>query len=100
MAGDEVGALITKPFRLEGGYLQINANAAKGLIKVEVTDPFGNPIEGFSAEDAAEIRENGFRMPVRWTCGKRLSEIAGRVIRLRFYLYRSRLYSFVVDAGR
>lgn len=100
VAGDEVGALITKPFRLEGGELQINANAAKGMIKVEVTDPFGNPLEGFSAKEAVEIRENGFRVPMQWTCGKRLSEIAGRAVRLRFYLYRSRLYSFVVDEGR
>ena len=93
-AGDEVGALLTKPFELTGKQLAVNANASKGLIKVEVTDPIGKPIEGFSGGEAEEIRGNESRHPVAWKGGRKLEEIAGQTIRLRFFMLQSKLYSF------
>ena len=93
-AGDEVGALLTKPFKLTGKQLAVNANASKGFIKVEVTDPIGKPIEGFSAGEAEEIRGNESRHPVAWKNKKTLEEITGQTIRLRFFMIQSRLYSF------
>ena len=93
-AGDEIGFLLTKPFRLAGDRLTINADARHGLIKVEATDPEGQPLPGLSVKDAAEIGGNGFALPVVWSSGRKLSEYRDRVIRLRFYLQESRLYSF------
>src|SRR5580765_981808 len=92
--GHEIGFLLTKPFRLAGDRLTINADARHGLIKVEATDPEGQPLPGLSVKDAAEIGENGFALPVAWSSGRKLSEYRDRVIRLRFYLQESRLYSF------
>ena len=94
VAGDEIGALLTKPFLLEGDRLAINASAANGLVKVELTDSIGRPIEGFSITDAGEIRTNGFDVPVEWNGGRHLGDVTGQPVRLRFYMYRSRLYSF------
>ncbi len=93
-AGDEVGFLLTKPFRLEGERLTINADARRGLIKVEATDSEGQPLPGLSVKTATGINGNGFSLPVTWQDGSRLSEYRGRMVRLRFYMQESRLYSF------
>ena len=77
-----------------GKKLEINANSLKGLIKVEVTDSIGQPIEGFNVMDCEEIRRNEFRIPVEWKSGKKLEDIPGQRIRLRFYMSQSKLYSF------
>ena len=95
-ASDELGVLITKPFRLEGDSLQINADAARGRIKVEVADPIGTPIPGLTVRDCRPIERDGLRLPVTWNGDKTLRDVAGQVVRLRFYLYQSKLYSFTV----
>ena len=98
-ASDELGVLITKPFRLEGDSLQINADAARGRIKVEVADPIGTPIPGLTVRDCRPIERDGLRLPVTWNGDKTLRDIAGQVVRLRFYLYESKLYSFTVGGN-
>lgn len=95
-AGDELGVLMTKPFKLEGNRLEINADASRGLIKIEVTDPLGTPLEGFHVTDCGEIRENNLRIPVAWKGD--LKELAGRPVRLRFYMHRAKLYSFTFES--
>ena len=94
VAGDEMGALLTRPFVLEGDRLEINADARGGLLKVEVVDVMGRAIPGFSAQEAREIREDGFRLPARWQSGRHVGELRGKVVRLRFYLLQARLYAF------
>ena len=37
-AGEEMGALVTQPFRCDGGSLQINAQARGGSVAVAVLD--------------------------------------------------------------
>lgn len=93
-AGDELGAILTKPFIVEGDRLEINADARRGLIKVEAIGPAGEPMDGFSVSEAAEIRRNGFSIPVEWNSGSKISELKGKMIRLRFYMEQARLYSF------
>ena len=94
VAGDEMGALLTKPFVLEGDRLEINADTRGGLLKVEVADVMGRAITGFSVQEAREIREDGFRLPARWQSGRHVGELRGKVVRLRFYLLQARLYAF------
>jgi hypothetical protein len=96
VAGDETGALLTKPFRLDGDRLTVNANAASGLMKVELTDAIGKPIKGFSVDDAVEVRGDSFALPVEWTGERHLGELRGDAVRLRIYMYRTRLYSFQI----
>lgn len=98
VAGEEMGVLLTKPFASPGDSLHLNANAERGLMKVEITDPIGTPIEGFSARDCQEIRVNQLDIPVEWSGGRMLKELAGQPIRLRFYMHQSRLYAFRFDA--
>ncbi len=51
-AGVEGGLLVTKPLRVEGEKLFLNADAARGEIRVEIRDaPTGRAIPGFSLGD-------------------------------------------------
>jgi len=93
-AGDELGVLMTKSFLVEGDTLEVNADARRGLLKVEALAPDGERIEGFCCKDASEIRENGFSIPVTWKTGSKIGDLRGRMIRLRFYMREARLYSF------
>ena len=95
VGGDELGVLLTKPFRLDGNAVTINANASRGLIRVELTDAIGQPIDGFGVKDCAEIRGNGFELPVTWGESD-LSRLAGQPVRLRFFMQQARLYTFTV----
>ena len=93
-AGDEMGVLMTKPFTVEGDRLEINADASRGLIKVEITEADGQLIGGFDVNEAIEIKNNGFSIPVEWRNGNKPADLKGKLVRLRFYMYRARLYSF------
>ncbi len=94
-AGDEPGMLITKPFRLEGQQLMINANAAGGAIRAEMTDAIGNPLPGFEAENCRNVESNDFRIPLQWLSENKLEQHRGEVVRIRFFLARARLYAFI-----
>lgn len=93
-AGDEPGMLITRPFRLEGARLAINAKARRGVIRAELTDETGRPLEGFALEDCRNISGDRLRLPVTWAGGPDAARHRGRLVRLRFVLWNAGLYSF------
>ena len=93
-AGDELGVLMTKPFIVEGDRLEVNADARRGSLKIEAVEPDGERIDGFYCKDAGEISENGFSIPVTWKSGSKIGDLKGRMIRLKFYMRDTRLYSF------
>ncbi|WP_206352382.1 glycoside hydrolase family protein [Tautonia rosea] len=93
-AGYNGGELITKPIRVEGGTLELNfETSAAGGIRVEVQDAEGNPLPGFSLDDAVETIGNEIERSVYWNHGSDVSGMAGRPIRLRFVLKDAGLYS-------
>ncbi len=95
-AGDKPGTVLTKPFKLEGGNLHVNVDAAQGKVRVDVLDVSGKPLAGYSGRKATTYHEvDELRLSPRWS--ESLSEIKGRVIRLRFNLTRGALYSFQVE---
>lgn len=55
-AGDAVGTIVTRPFRLEGDRLQVNIDARTGEFKVAVLDATGQPLDGYSLDDAHGYR--------------------------------------------
>ena len=91
--GSEPGIVVTKPFRLEGDRLHVNASGEE--VVVEVLNEKGIPVPGFSAEDAkAERGVDALRLEPSWRNGKRLSMLKGSVVCLRFYLKKARLFAF------
>ncbi|MER3472815.1 MAG: hypothetical protein C4335_02015 [Armatimonadota bacterium] len=64
------GEVLTRPLTLRGDRLQINyATSAAGSVKVELTDPQGNPIRGFTAEDCQELYGDEVEAEVKWKNG-------------------------------
>lgn len=89
------GRITTKPIKFEGKQLEINySTSAAGYIKVEVLDEAGEPIAGFSKEDAQEIIGNEIGRELSWSGNASLANLSGRPVRLRFYLKDADLFSF------
>ena len=93
-AGDEVGTLVTKPFRCDGGRLSINAAARGGMVGVAVLDEEGVQYQGYSRQECALFDGDSVGHNVTWRDKGSLEEMKGRGVRLKFYLRDSKLYSF------
>ena len=94
-AGEKPGTLVTKPFKLEGSRLQINVDAEKGWIKVELLEESGKKISGYSAKAAKRYRNlDKLRFSPQWQSSGDLSQLKGRTVKLRFSLQNAKLYSF------
>jgi hypothetical protein len=110
------GLLLTRPMTWPGGDLLLNSTntryprahptSGSGKLLVEVLDEGNQPIPGFSGDKRADFsvpspvpmdRED---RPVLWANGKSLRELAGKRIRLAFYLQDSRLYSFRASTAK
>ncbi|QEG38078.1 glycoside hydrolase family protein [Roseimaritima ulvae] len=92
------GQLVTKPLTFEGQELTINfGTSAAGEIRVEIQDPAGQPIPGFSLDDAQPQIGNEIRRVVRWKQGSDVSSLAGKTVRLRFVIKDADLYAFKFD---
>ncbi|MBI4605401.1 MAG: hypothetical protein HY721_25840 [Planctomycetes bacterium] len=94
-AKEAPGVVLTKPFRLEGDRLEVNADARDGRAIVEVLDGDGDPIEGFARSDAEPLHGmDGLRLRPRWSGKESLDTLVGRLVRLRFHLENAKLYAF------
>jgi hypothetical protein len=88
------GEVLTRTLVLQGNKLQVNfATSAVGTVKVEVTDPQGNPIKGFTADDCVEIYGDEVEQDVRWNSAD-IRLLRGKPVRLRFLLSDADLYAF------
>jgi len=97
-AGYYGGEMLTKYFTFQGTELHLNySSSAAGEIKVEIQDEEGSAIEGFTAEDCHAIIGNEIDRTVRWNTDKKIEDLQGKVIRLRFILKDCDLYSIRFD---
>jgi len=89
------GELITKPLVFEGDKLEINySTSAAGGIWVELQDLDGRPIAGYRESDCHEVFGDQIKRIVSWKDGDRVSDWAGKPVRLRFVLKDADLFSF------
>ena len=89
------GELTTRPLVFAGNRLQLNVDtSAGGICQVEIQDPSGKPVEGFSLADADEINGNYIRVVPSWNGNSDLSSLAGKPVKLRFVMRDAKLYSF------
>ncbi|SDC47443.1 glycoside hydrolase family protein [Niabella drilacis] len=88
------GTAVTKPFIFKGRELEINyATSAAGFVKVELLDEKGSPVPGYTVNDAQEIIGNEIARIVSWKGNTNLSALAGKAVRLKFYLKDADLYA-------
>ncbi|MGI5819054.1 MAG: hypothetical protein ACOX9R_13275 [Armatimonadota bacterium] len=94
-AGYHGGEFVTPPFTFDGHRLEVNCDgSAAGWLKVEVQTPEGQPIPGFSFDEANAVLGNDLSKPVTWRTHGDLSSLARREVRLRFVMRDMKLYSF------
>ncbi len=92
-AGASQGSVITKSFEFEGTDLRVNVDAGKGSVRLEVLDKQGQPIPGFTRDQANPITGDQLRATVTWEARLGVSELRGRRIKLRLFLQNAHLYS-------
>jgi hypothetical protein len=100
-AGLPHGALITRPFTLQGSHIAINAATHSGEIVAELTEPYyhepeGKPIEGFAAKDFDVFRGDDLAHKLSWRGKSDLGSLKGRRVMLRMLLNRAEIYSFTL----
>ncbi len=95
-AGAEDGELITKPFKIDGSQIRLNADGKRGSIMAELIAADGKPIPGFTAAESIPLRDDGVAIPVRWKGDKSLSALQGQTVQLRVLMKNARLFAFEV----
>lgn len=92
----EEGELTTRPFKLDGANVEVNADARRGALRVAVLDAAGKPVPGFDLADATPNTTDGLAQRLGWKGNKDLASLAGKVIQLKFHLRNARLFAFQV----
>ncbi len=88
------GTLVTRPITLSGNPLKLNfATSAAGGIRVEIQEPGGQPLPGFSLSDCNEVIGNEIARSVLWKDSDRLDSLAGKTVRLKLDLRDVDLYA-------
>ena len=86
-AAGKPGSLITRPFKLQGAAVEVNVDAKKGWVKIELLDEKNNVISGLSS------RHDGMdklRLRPEW----KLSGLEGKTVKLKVTLQNAKLYAF------
>ncbi|OAM87775.1 hypothetical protein OH491_08485 [Termitidicoccus mucosus] len=98
-AKDKEGIVVTSAFQLaRKGFLEINVDASKGRLVVEVLDAKGNLLPGYAAADAKVIASDGVRHQVGWAANDSLPADIGCM--LRFRLTNAALYSYTIKPAQ
>lgn len=94
-AGYRGGELVTQPVRFTGRRLLLNyATGAGGGIRVELQNRFGEPLPGFTLDDAETLFGDRIDGAYRWKSGNDVSSLEGEPIRLRIELADCDLFSY------
>ena len=91
------GTVETRPFILPEGELFVNAKCDFGQLEVSVLDGDGQAIAGY---ESLPLKADGVRVPVAWKDGRKLADLKGERLALRFTLCNARLYAFRIGEGR
>ena len=99
-AADKPGAITTRPFRVEGSRLELNVDASRGQVSVEVLDAAGHPIPGFTRQDCRSgERVDELRFQPGWKNQSGIAAVNGQIVRLKIHLHNAHLYAFQIAQG-
>ncbi len=93
-AGEKEGELLTRPVTVSGPRLKVNAAAAGGAVAAEVLDESGRVIPGYGRKECRPVAADTTAGELTWAGNRNLSALAGRKVRVRFFLKQAHLYSF------
>jgi len=88
------GEFVTKPITFKGSRLLLNySTSAAGSIRIEIQDEAGQPIPGFTLDDAPELYGDSLEQQALWKDGSKLQQLSGKRVHLRFVMKDADLYS-------
>ena len=99
-AGLETGTFLTRPLRRDGGGLELNlATSAGGGFRLEVCDPAGQTVPGYSFADFDLFYGDKIAFEPEWH-GKRFADLPPGDFRLRGEMTECDLYSLAFPSKR
>lgn len=94
-AGRIGGVITTKPLRFKGASLELNVNAHKGEVRVEILNEKGDEsLPGYAMDDCDPITSDSIHHKVTWRGRSSLDALENENVRLRFYLKLAKIYAF------
>lgn len=96
VATGSVGEMTTPLLTFAGGRMTVNANAAGGSVRIQLTGAEGKPIPGFTYDDCPALTGDGLDLPVQWP--KPLDALAGTPVQITFALQDATIYGFTIAA--
>jgi len=94
-AGYSGGSLTTHPVVFEGARLELNySTSAAGSVRVELLDPAGVPVPGFTLTESHELVGDEIDRTYNWRLGPDVARLRGKPVRLRFHLKDADLYAY------
>lgn len=96
LSGEKDGFLLTEKVSFDGKYFFVNADV-QGTLLVEILDENNKPADGYNKDDCIGFTGNSTRQPISWKNKKNLSDLEGKVIKIKFYLTDGHLYSFWIS---
>ncbi len=91
------GKVLTRPFVLKGNKININALTKNGSVQTELLTFEGEKIKGFEKENSIPFVGDSLNATVKWKGKEDISELKGKIIRIKFYLNNASIYSFKID---
>ena len=93
--GFTTGTIVTKPVRLDGNPLHVNASlAAGGRLVAELLDVNNMPMQGYTAAEANPVTGDSLDTVLTWNQATNFGPLAGRTVKIRFHLLGGDLFSF------
>jgi len=96
-AGQHEGTLLTRKLKFDGEFLFVNADASNGQLLAEVLNEKGQIIDGYSKDQCLPVKVNGTKLAIEWKNMKKLENLSGKTIQIRFYLKNTAFYSFWIS---
>ena len=97
-AGDEAGAIITKPFVVSGDDLQLNVDVHQGgEARVEVLGENNKPVPGFELRRSIALHGNSVGQSAIWQGKTGWNQLRGQKVHLRIQLCNADLYAFWME---
>lgn len=87
------GEIVTKPLDFDGTSLSINVNAKHGEVQAQLVDMRGEPIEGYSYDDATEFSGDSLEWTPRWGSKEITEDVTDGPVNLAVKLREAELYS-------
>ncbi|HWB54102.1 MAG TPA: hypothetical protein VG722_07915, partial [Tepidisphaeraceae bacterium] len=93
-AADTAGTVVTDPVQFGDDRLFLNLSAASdGWAKVQVVNAAGQPIPGYTFNDAVPVTGDNVRIPVSWKSAS-LDQLAGQTVYFQIMFQDASLYSY------